>query len=201
MKHTIKLFLIFLLIIGCKEPQTSDDIKTCVKNKRNKIIGNTEKFYIYQSYNNFENMLDNKGFIEKLSKQTHIDLLKELALNNSKMLELKEKMKNEMRGFDFLREPAIAKIQVACIKDYLENFDLDEHKRALYDKNNLDEDKIALYKKNFDTVLINKDVAKNIQFVVNTPEALFRELHFRIPILAIIYFKLLDIDGSGELKK
>jgi len=191
MKYKIKLLLILLLIVSCKEPSKIIDVKRCVqKTKRTSI----DHIKIYQTYAFFENTLVNIGVLSNTNKQTYIDLLKALKLNNNKMLDLKNYMKNKMKLFDVLNEPAIANICADCIKEYLDNSDFEENRIS-------DKELIKKYKNSFNTLLV-EDTEKNIQLIENTPDFLFiHSSSFRLPILTIIYFRLKNIDGSGELKK
>ncbi len=184
MKHIIKISIFFLL--NCKTYKQVEDIKVCVENSRDISLSYIKDFSIYSTYEQFENFLIEKKFLEKGNKLSYINLLKEIQLNNKLMLELKKQVYDKVTNLDLLSHPTIANRPIFCIKDYLIN-------------GNLDEDKISKYKTNFNSLNIG-DITSVINFINNTPDFLFQDFNFRLLILAIIYDRLNYVNGNNKLQ-
>ena len=183
MKYSMKVLITLLLIISCKRAKRVEYIRECIESHRERSSLNYIKdFTIYETYTLFENALIKKGFLKKDDKQSYINLFETLKLNNSKMLELKKQMYKEVKDFDLLGEPTISTTTFFCVKDYIINGDLNK-------------EKTTVYRDSFDT-LLTEDITENIQFIKNTPDFLFKDFNFRLPILEMIQIKLIHINGK-----
>lgn len=184
----MKKLILFFLIAACSISKKTDKsiIKECLDDYKQKSLHYIKDFSIYKSYLLLEKSLIDRGLLKKNDKESYIKLLEKIKLNDDKMLLLKKQLSDEIEHFDLLAHPTTFNGPFNCVKYYLINGDLDKNKTSAY-------------LKHFDKLLI-EDTKSNINAINNTPNYLFNEFDFRLPILATIYLKLYNIDGSGKVK-
>lgn len=182
MKKTILIF--FLIITACNA--NKDIIRECLDNHKQKSLDYIQDFSIYNSYTLLENSLVKKGLLKRNKKESYIKLLEKIKLNNNEVLLLKEELAKKVKDFDLLAHPTVYNSPFNCVKYYLIN-------------NDLDEGEVSLYLKEFEKLLV-EDTQLNIQAINSIPSYSFKDFHFRLPVLATIYLKLYNVDGSGKIK-
>lgn len=179
-----KLILTFFLITACNT--NKDIIKECLDDHKQKSLDYIQDFSIYNSYTLLENSLVKKGLLKRIEKQSYIKLLEKIKRNSTEVLRLKEELTKEVKNFDLLAHPTVYNSPFNCVRYYLIN-------------NNLDEGETSLYFKEFEKLLV-EDTQLNIEAINSIPSYLFKDFHFRLPVLATIYLKLYNVDGSGKIK-